>query len=60
MNEAAIDLSMLPDPLTYPATDTPSPSLSQHELIHQAKLKLKERYGSQRWRLDHLYYIVNG
>ena len=59
MNEAAIDLSMLPDPLTHPATDTPSPSLSQHELIHQAKLKLKERYGSQRWRLDHLYYIVN-
>ena len=56
MNDAAINLNSLPDPTTFPATDVLSPSPA---ILQLAKTKLKERYGNQRWRLDHLYYIIN-
>lgn len=59
MNEAAIDLNNLSDPMPYPATDTPSIAPRDPELLEKAKIKLRERYGNQRWRLDHLYYIIN-
>lgn len=58
MNEVAIDISSLQDPAA-PTLDQPQPSLLTPELLQLAKQKIKEHYGSQRWRLDNLYYIIN-